>query len=138
MTPLGFKKEYYHYFLEKIPHAHNMLLGIFTEYGALGGIAFLTVVVINGYKVFSLYFSKQDNKVYLDVFLFSLPVVLLTGVFDYVLYSPQVALLIIILMACWDKYTERLTMPNPWMVYAAKRMLSSTLKTSKEKSHSKL
>ncbi|WP_408011528.1 O-antigen ligase family protein [Pseudalkalibacillus sp. A8] len=115
MTPMGFKEEYFHYFNEQIPHAHNLLLGMFTEYGALGGIACLIVLLINMYKVIYLYFTKQNNK-YLDSFLLSLPVMLLTGVFDYVLFSPQVALMTIILMAYWDKYTARLSFRSTWIL----------------------
>ncbi len=114
MTPMGFKEEYFHYFNEQIPHAHNLLLGMFTEYGALGGVAFLIVLLINLYKVIYLYFTKQNK--YLDSFLLSLPVMLLTGIFDYVLFSPQVALMTIILMAYWDKYTARLPFRMSWIL----------------------
>jgi O-antigen ligase len=136
MTALGFYKEYFYDFNEHIPHAHNLVMGIFTEYGALGGIAFVIVVLINVYKVLSLYLLKQQNKEHLDIFLLSLPVMLLTGVFDYVLYSPQVALLAIILMACWDKYTERLHL-NPQVMFNVKKwFVSISLKTWKNKNHS--
>jgi O-antigen ligase len=136
MTALGFYKEYFYDFHEKIPHAHNLVMGIFTEYGALGGIAFVIVVLINVYKVLSLYLLKQQNKEHLDIFLLSLPVMLLTGVFDYVLYSPQVALLAIILMACWDKYTERLHLNPQVMFYVKKWFVTISLKTWKNKNHS--
>jgi O-antigen ligase len=134
MTPLGFYKEYYYFYHVKVPHAHNMLLGIFTEYGSLGGIAFLIVVILNAYKVLSLYCSKRTNKVHLDVYLLALPVVLLTGVFDYVLFSPQVAVMAIILMASWDKYTARISFVSPRVFsYVKKQLLSFSLKNSKNK-----
>jgi O-antigen ligase len=136
MTSLGFYKEYSYDFHEKIPHAHNLVMGIFTEYGALGGIAFVIVLLINLYKVVSFYLSKQKHKEHLDVFLLSLPVMLLTGIFDYVLYSPQVALLAIILMACWDKYTERLHLNPQVMFYVKKWLVTVSLKTWKNKDHS--
>jgi O-antigen ligase len=136
ITALGFYKEYFYDFNERIPHAHNLIMGIFTEYGALGGIAFVIVVIINMYKVASFYLSKPDNKEHLDIFLLSLPVMLLTGVFDYVLYSPQVAVLAIILMACWDKYTERLHLNPRVMFYVRKWLITISLKTWKNKNHS--
>jgi O-antigen ligase len=137
-TSFGFHKEYFYHFHEKMPHAHNMVLGIFTEFGSLGGIAFLIVVIINVYKVFTFYLSKQNNKVHLDVFLLSLPVILLTGVFDYVLYSPQVALMAIILLASWDKYTARIPLLDPRIISNTRKFLwSFSIKTSKGKKHSK-
>ncbi|WP_261129584.1 O-antigen ligase [Bacillus sp. Marseille-Q3570] len=119
MTSLGFKEEYSYHFNEKIPHAHNMVLAMFTEFGTLGGMAFLIVVIINVYKVLYLYFTEQKNK-YLDAFLLSLPVILLTGVFDYVLFSPQVTVMTIILLAFWDKYTARLSFWSPRLLLSLK------------------
>lgn len=112
-TPIGFYNEYSSLFHNHVPHAHNMILGVFTEYGALGGIALLFVIFINGYKVIYLYFSQSKNKIHLNVFLLSLPVILLTGVFDYVLFSPQFAFLAIILLASWDQYTAKITLLKP-------------------------
>jgi O-Antigen ligase len=133
-TSIGFYKEYFYHFNEHVPHAHNMILGIFTEYGSLGGIAFLLVIFINGYKVFYLYLSKSKNKVYLDVFLLSLPVLLLTGIFDYVLYSPQIALLAIIVLASWEKYTANVSLVIPRWGDTAKRWIKNyTFMTSKNK-----
>ncbi|MFC0236625.1 O-antigen ligase family protein [Fictibacillus phosphorivorans] len=134
MTPIGFYKEYFYFYHAKLPHAHNMVLGMFTEYGALGGIAFLIVVIINIYKVLSLYCLKQTNKEHLDVFLLSLPVILLTGIFDYVLYSPQVAVIAIILLASWDKYTARISLVNPLVIsYVKKWPWTLLLKNSKNR-----
>ncbi|MBH0161841.1 O-antigen ligase family protein [Fictibacillus sp. 26RED30] len=136
VTALGFYKEYFYHFNERIPHAHNLIIGIFTEYGALGGVAFVIVVIINIYKVASFYLAKTGNKEHLDVFLLSLPVILLTGVFDYVLYSPQVAVLAIILMACWDRYTEQLHLSPRVMYYVKKWVSSIPFKSWKNKKQS--
>jgi O-antigen ligase len=131
-TPLGFYKEYLYAYHEKVPHAHNMILSMFAEYGSLGGIAFLIVILINGYKVTLLYLAKENNKKHLDVYLLSLPVWLFTGFVDHVLYSPQVALMAIILLASWDKYTARLYKVNPaiWVI-TEKWMWRHSWKTSK-------
>ncbi|WP_416729754.1 O-antigen ligase family protein [Fictibacillus sp. JL2B1089] len=61
-TPIGFYKEYFYYYHEKVPHAHNVILSMFSEYGSLGGIAFLIVILINVYKVTWLYFSKKTIR----------------------------------------------------------------------------
>ncbi|MFC7371113.1 O-antigen ligase family protein [Fictibacillus iocasae] len=113
LTPIGFHKEYVLQFHEAVPHAHNLVIGMFTEYGALGGTAFLLVVLINLCKLFMLNFASLQNKKQLDVFLIGLPVILLTGMFDYVIYSPQVAVVSIILLALWDKYTSKITWLSP-------------------------
>jgi O-antigen ligase len=134
-TSLGFHKEYFFHFHENMPHAHNMVIGIFTEYGSLGGMAFLCVVALNIYKVISFYFS-QNNKMHLDVFLLSLPVILLTGIFDYVIYSPQVSLLMMILLASWDKYTARVALLDPRIISTIRHtMWSFSIKPFKNKNH---
>ncbi|MGM7702776.1 O-antigen ligase family protein [Pseudalkalibacillus sp. Hm43] len=107
MTPLGFREEYVYMFHEEIPHAHNLFLAMFAEYGALGGVALIVVVLINIYKASSLFLIKYQS-LNLDTFLLSLPVIFLTGIFDYVIFSPQVAVMAILLMASWDKYTARI------------------------------
>jgi O-antigen ligase len=131
-SPIGFYQEYFYLYHEKVPHAHNVILSMFAEYGALGGIAFLIVIFINGYKIIWLYLSKETDKKYLDVYLLSLPVILLTGFVDHVLYSPQVAIMAIILLASWDKYTARLYLINPsiW-IFTRKWMWRNTWKASR-------
>jgi O-antigen ligase len=131
-SSIGFYQEYFFHYHEKIPHAHNIILSMFAEYGSLGGIAFLIVILINGYKVTWLYLSKETDKKFLDVYLLSLPVILLTGIVDHVLYSPQVAIMAIIILASWDKYTARLYLINPsiW-IFTGKWIWWNTLKASK-------
>ncbi|MBN3554087.1 O-antigen ligase family protein [Fictibacillus nanhaiensis] len=132
ISPIGFYQEYFYHYHEKVPHAHNVIISMFAEYGALGGIAFLIVMFINGYKVLWLYLSKKTDKKYLDVFLLSLPAIFLTGIVDHVLYSPQVAFIAIILLASWEKYTARLYLINPsiW-IFTRKWMWWNTWKASK-------
>ncbi|PLT32767.1 O-antigen ligase [Bacillus sp. V5-8f] len=108
VTPMGFRQEYMSHYHELMPHSHNMIIGSFTEFGMLGGIAFLCLVSINIVKAVQLFFWNRRSKSVLDSFLLSLPVIFLTGIFDQPLYSPQIALLTIVLLACWDKYTRRL------------------------------
>jgi hypothetical protein len=93
-------------------------------------------------------FLKAKKKVLLNFFILSLPVILLTGIFDHPLVSPQTALLITILVACWDRYTERLSFVQKSALYV-KRVLAKIIyfkekpikqhlsKTEKNKSISK-
>lgn len=135
-TPIGFYREYLHLYHDNIPHAHNMVLGMFAEYGSLGGMALLIVISIHVYKMLSLYLSKRTNKVHLDTYLLSLPIILLTGVFDYVLYSPQVALIAIILLASWEKYTARLSLVHPRILsYVRKWNWNVSVKPTKNKEY---
>ncbi|KKI90239.1 hypothetical protein WQ54_19865 [Bacillus sp. SA1-12] len=107
-TSLGFYDAYSH-FGEPVPHAHNIILGFFSEYGTVGGLGFLLVFAAISFKFCYLFFNKwKKKKVLLEFFLLSLPILLLTGIFDHPLVSPQTTLLIVIFVACWDRYTERL------------------------------
>ncbi|MGM7722451.1 O-antigen ligase family protein [Metabacillus sp. Hm71] len=107
-TSLGFYDAYAH-FGEPVPHAHNILLGFFSEYGSVGGLGFLLVFTAISFKFCYLFLIKwKKKKVLLEFFLLSLPILLLTGIFDHPLVSPQTTILIVILVACWDRYTERL------------------------------
>jgi hypothetical protein len=108
VTPIGFGREYIKHYDEFIPHSHNQLIGMFAEYGTLGGLAFLFVIFLNLVKCIHLFFSIRRKKCFLDSFMLGLPIILLTGVFDEPLFSPQICFLTVILLACWDKYTKRI------------------------------
>ncbi|WP_034645000.1 O-antigen ligase family protein [Bacillus methanolicus] len=108
VTPIGFGKEYLKHYNEFIPHAHNMLIGMFAEYGTLGGLALLFLICLNLMKCIHLFFPIRSKKCLLDSFLLGLPIIILTGVFDEPLFSPQIGFLTVILLACWDRYTKRI------------------------------
>jgi len=103
-TPLGYRHAY-DQFTHPEPHAHNIFLGFFTEYGTIGGLAFLFIIMTFTLKLCCLLFINGENKVLLNFFLLSLPVIFFTGIFDHPLVSPQTTLLTIILLACFDRYT---------------------------------
>lgn len=108
VTPLGFSQESLKHFNLFEPHAHNMLIGMFAEYGTLGGLAFLIVIFVNGLKCIHVFFSIPSKKSLFESFLLGLPIIILTGVFDEPLFSPQIGILTVILLACWDRYTKRM------------------------------
>jgi O-antigen ligase len=112
MTPLGFKNEYFNFFKQDMPHAHNILIGFFAEYGILGGVAFLTLLCTTLYKYVPLFYYKEKNNELLDSFLLSLPIIVLTGILDEPTFSPQITLLTIILLGYWNKYATKFTFPS--------------------------
>ncbi|WCK52706.1 O-antigen ligase family protein [Aneurinibacillus sp. Ricciae_BoGa-3] len=107
VTPIGFKDAYAGIAGDGITHAHNVLLGFFSEYGTLGGLSFLVLLVSCGYRMIRLYTAVKNRKQVFDLFLLALPVFLITGIFDHPLVSPQAALPAIILLGSWDAYSER-------------------------------
>jgi O-antigen ligase len=114
-TPLGFQQEFtkvLHLTYKKIPHSlinvphsHDLYLGVMAEYGIIGGVAFLLLLIVNFYKYLFLFFRKV--KPLNEYFMFALPVFILTGIFDEPLFSPQIALISIFLFAFWRRYTGK-------------------------------
>jgi O-antigen ligase len=124
-TSLGFYEAYAH-LGKPVPHAHNIVLAFFSEYGTIGGLAFLLLSATIAFKFCCLCFLNAKKKILLDFFILSMPVILLTGIFDHPLVSPQTALLITILVACWDRYTERLPFVQKSVLYV-KRVLAKII-----------
>lgn len=108
VTPAGFKYAYHNLPEsggEYIPHAHNIILSFFAEYGFLGGVFFLIVLFYAGYKWMQLMVYKH-NSMMSEWLLLSVPIIFLTGIWDYPLYSPQVALPTIMLFSIFHRYTR--------------------------------
>lgn len=106
-TSRGFKYEYMHLFDENVPHAHNIFIGFFAEYGTLGGLAFLILLLLTLYKLGTLLLNKKLSHDFLNYFLLCFPIIILTGILDEPTFSPQITLPIVILLAYWEKYTNR-------------------------------
>lgn len=110
-TPLGFGKVYASLFHKNIYHAHDIFIGFFVEYGAIGGIAFLAVLVMGMFKLGRLFFIKRNYR-YLNIFLLSLPVIVLTGFLDEPVFSPQIGMLAVVLLSYWEWYSKRMFQPH--------------------------
>ncbi|WP_175640226.1 O-antigen ligase family protein [Metabacillus schmidteae] len=115
-TPLGYRRAY-DQFTQPEPHAHNIILGFFTEYGTIGGLAFIFLVMTFMLKLCCLFFINAKNKTLLNFFLLSLPVIFFSGIFDHPLVSPQTALLAIIILACFDRYTGNVPLLQKAVLY---------------------
>ena len=50
---------------------------------------------------------NDKNKRFVEYFLLSLPVIFLTGMLDEPTFSPQIAILSIMLLSYWDQYMEK-------------------------------
>ncbi|XZF76055.1 O-antigen ligase family protein [Bacillus sp. AL-1R] len=108
VTPIGFGQEYEMQYGHFITHAHNLLLGMFVEYGTLGGLAFLTLISVQIVKWIHLFFFERSRKCYLNSFLLGLSIILFTGVFDEPVFSPQICFLTVIMLGSWDRYSKRM------------------------------
>ncbi|HET7658529.1 MAG TPA: hypothetical protein VFK37_09570, partial [Bacillales bacterium] len=105
VNPLGFEKEYYHLAGKDIAHAHNLFISYLVDYGIIGGTAFLILGLACLFKSAKAIVSiKNSNRKVGDIFLFSFPVIPLTGLFDFPMSSPQVMFLVIILLGAWARY----------------------------------
>ncbi len=109
-TPFGFKEAFARY-APPVPHAHNVVLAFFSEYGVIGGLAFFCVTMTIFVKLFLLALNIRNNDV-VDTYYLLFPVFLLFGIFDHPLYSPQIALFAVAMLASWDKYTEQYVLSN--------------------------
>ena len=108
VTPIGFREAYDAIAHDKVAHAHNIFLGFFSEYGTMGGLAFVFLFLTLFYKVVFVLFTFRNKKKYLDIFLLLMPVFLITGIFDHPLISPQTALLSIFVIAGWEHYVRKI------------------------------
>lgn len=110
VTPLGFNPAYIQLTGEEMPHPHNIFLSFYSIFGFFSGTLFIIIVVWNGYKLLKLLQAAGDNgghgHRYDDLFLFSMPTLIISGLFDFPLSSPQIAITIIALMCLWSSYLK--------------------------------
>jgi O-antigen ligase len=115
VTPSGFQDIFENMTGQYIAHPHNILLYFFVNYGTLGGMAFLLMIVVLLYRLLFVLTTYRTHKEFLDMFSFLIPVTLLTGMFDYPMFSPQTALLAIGLLGHWEYYS-RMCSFAPWTI----------------------
>lgn len=107
VSPAGFNVYYVKLTKKYVPHAHDIFLAFFSEYGLLGGGMFLVFSII-----MAIYFVKMvihpsiRSLSYSNAFLLTLPIILFTGLLDHPLYSPQIALPTVILLAFFHRYVK--------------------------------
>ena len=67
-TPHGFRAAYGNLFPNAVPHPHNMFIGFFAEYGIIGGIAFLMVLVVTLLNIINLFIINDKNDSFNRIF----------------------------------------------------------------------
>jgi O-antigen ligase len=106
LTPLGFPDKYFYHTGHQAAHAHNIFLAIFADFGIIAGFVFIgltAAVMFNFIKLL----KYNRSKTLFDWFLFSMPILGLTGILDFPLSSPQIALPALILVSMWQQYIGR-------------------------------
>ncbi|KQL51505.1 hypothetical protein AN964_21355 [Heyndrickxia shackletonii] len=106
LTPLGFPTEYFNLTGHQAAHAHNIFLAFFTDFGILAGVVFVGITIIFMFQFLKMLKYNHSKSIF-DWFLFSLPILGLTGILDFPLSSPQIALPAIIIVSKWQQYTLR-------------------------------
>lgn len=106
VTPNGFQDMYKELIGQYVAHPHNIFLYFFVNFGTVGGMAFLLLVVVLLYRLLLTLTASRTHKEFLDVFLFLIPVTLLTGLFDFPMFSPQTALVAVGLIGHWEYYSR--------------------------------
>lgn len=118
VTPFGFDHEYQSLTGKDVPHPHNIFLAFFSDFGFLSGMLFIAIIIIMSYHMFRFLKYKDRNKQFFNLFLLSMPIIVLTGLFDFPLSSPQIALPTIILLSLWHRYVtthEKMTRAGKWV-----------------------
>ncbi|MBS4175566.1 O-antigen ligase family protein [Bacillus sp. FJAT-49736] len=106
LTPLGFPAEYLNQTGHHAAHAHNIFLAFFTDFGVLAGVIFAGITAVFMFHFLKLLKYNRSKSIF-DWFLFSLPILGLTGILDFPLSSPQIALPAIIIVSKWQQYIVR-------------------------------
>ncbi|WP_047153451.1 O-antigen ligase family protein [Aneurinibacillus tyrosinisolvens] len=115
VTPNGFQDIYKAVIGQYVAHPHNIFLYFFVSYGTMGGLAFLLMVAVLLYRLLLTLKANRIHKEFLDAFLFLVPVILITGLFDFPMFSPQTALLAVGLLGHWEFYSRRCSfVPLGW------------------------
>ncbi|MCQ2010877.1 O-antigen ligase domain-containing protein [Sporolactobacillus sp. STSJ-5] len=107
-TTFGFGRDYAALNGEMIPHAHDLFLSVLSSSGIFCGLFFLAVIVINTFQLFKAQRMSAKTNYSAALFLFSLPTIILYGIMDFTLSSPQVMIMVLVLLSYWVRYSARM------------------------------
>ncbi|MDF2911008.1 MAG: O-antigen ligase protein [Sporolactobacillus laevolacticus] len=132
-TTLGFRRDYAALNGELIPHAHDLFLAIFSSSGVFCGLFFLFVLGISGYSLIKAQRLSTKTNYQTSLFLFALPTIIAYGIMDFTLSSPQVMIMVLILLSYWTRYAARM---NQFMRLqkTLKRFLNGKVQMTKKSS----
>ncbi|MDP4087396.1 MAG: O-antigen ligase family protein [Bacillota bacterium] len=106
LNPIGFPEKYFAQTGHHAAHAHNIFLAFFTDFGIIAGMVFVGFSIVILFNIIKL-LKYNGSKVFFEWFLFSIPILGLTGLLDFPLSSPQIALPALILVSKWQQYIVR-------------------------------
>ncbi len=105
VSPAGFSVFYKHMTHKYVPHSHDIFIAFLSEYGIVGEFVFLIFVGVFGSYYLKMILAKTTRGQFTStVFMLTLPIILITGLLDHPLFSPQVALPTVILLAFFHRY----------------------------------
>ncbi|RYM02926.1 O-antigen ligase domain-containing protein [Sporolactobacillus sp. THM7-7] len=131
-TSFGFREESTRLAGYMIPHAHDLFLAIFSTSGIFCGLFFIGLILISGYGLVKAQRIKHRNKYSADLFLFALPTIIAYGIMDLPLSSPQIMIVVLILMSFWMRYMKQMelfrSLPDPLSSFFGKGELAEKRK----------
>ncbi|MCL1632071.1 O-antigen ligase family protein [Sporolactobacillus sp. CPB3-1] len=107
-TTFGFGRDYLAMNGEAIPHAHDLFLSILSSSGIFCGGFFIAVIAVSTVHLFKAQRISARTNYLSNLFLFSLPTIILYGIMDFTLSSPQVMIMVLVLLSYWTRYTVRM------------------------------
>jgi O-antigen ligase len=109
VSPSGFSVLYTQLTNKYVPHPHDIFIAFLTEYGVVGEVVFLLFSgVLTGYFLKMVLVKTYRQLFCSEAFLLTLPIIFFTGLLDHPLFSPQVALPTVILVAFFHRYARQL------------------------------
>lgn len=109
-TNFGFLRVYSANNGSMIPHAHDLFLSILSSSGIFCALFFIAILLIGGYQLFKVQKISRNTKLNYSatLFLFALPTIILYGILDFTLSSPQVMIMVLILLSYWTRFAAQM------------------------------
>ncbi|RYL92373.1 O-antigen ligase [Sporolactobacillus sp. THM19-2] len=106
-TSFGFREDYIALTGRMIPHAHDLFLAVLSTSGMFCFLFFIAVVGVSVYNLIRLQRSSSGRSYTAELFLFALPTLILYGLMDFPLSSPQIMIIVLAMTGYWIRYTAR-------------------------------
>lgn len=103
VTSYGFRESYINLTGHMIPHAHDLFLSIFAISGVFCGLFVIATMFAAGYGLVSMIYRKQAGSQTINTYLFTLPTIVGYGILDFTLSSPQVTIIVLVLLSFWAR-----------------------------------
>lgn len=105
VSPAGFSVFYKRIHPKYVPHSHDLFIAFLSEYGIVGeSVLLLLTLVLVFYYIKMLLQKEMSAHFYTACFVLTLPIIVLTGLLDHPLFSPQVAIPTVLLISFFHHY----------------------------------